>query len=408
MNKLFDVFVKCFFACFIFSMVFLTHPAFAYTIEQNTFEQTNFEQTIFEQVYFADSDPINLGGSNPTSTTPPNPALTTSPTLPSLTNPSIPAIPSTTAANQVAPGFCAVSILTPEEAKKILNLTHEGFNGKQLSDGNVADSNTKNDVKDLGKTELVGRDNDGKTAVKVDAPSVAAPANKFSFLNGKSILGPFGIGFILEDTLRVGRPAESAQLQSKNMMYGAENLSTRTSGVGFKEDLVNSFASIPVLGNLSLAESALGKEDANKLKANYLDLDTNDFSTGSFGQGDLIENSILVNKYEAKNSTTCNNSACTISTYSAFGKYFNSWMTTDMVVFNIGPTLLNSSYKFLTKLSKTVGGETLTNKFAWAQKIRQKYLDLTSPLSLFGKKRAELFQAISTEEGIFEYLKNLL
>ena len=402
MNKLFDTFVKFFFACFIFSMVFLTHPAFAYTIEQN-----NSEQVMLEQIYFADPAPLELGGTNPTSTATPDPALTNPSTLPSLTNPSIPAIPSTTAVNQVAPGSCAVSILTPEEAKKILNLTHEGFDGKQLSDGNVADSNTKKDVKDLGKTELVGRDNDGKTAVKVDAPSVAAPADRFSFLNGKSILGPFGIGLILVDTLRVGLPAESAQTQKSNMMYGEDNLSTRTSGVGFREDLVNSFATIPALGK-NLAQLALGDEDANKLKSNYLDLDSNDFSTGDFGQGDLIENSILVNKYEAKNSTTCNNSACTISTYSAFGKYFNSWMTTDMVVFNIGPTMLNASYKFLTKLAKTVGGETLGNKFAFAQKIRQKYLDITSPLSLFGKKRAELFQAISSEEGIFEYLKKPL
>ena len=395
MNKLFDIFVKCFFACFIFSMVFLTHPAFAYTIEQNN----------SEQIYFADAEPLNLGTNTPSTllenTT--NPTTTPQNTSSNTSNLNS----SSSSLNQVAPGSCAVSTLSPEEAKGILNLTHEGFDGKQLTDGNVADSNTKKDVKDLGKTELVGKDNDGRTAVKVDAPSVAAPADRFSFLNGKSILGPFGIGLILDDTLRVGRCDYPASQQNLCKIFGEDNLTTRTSGVGFRSDLVNSFASITETGE-SLAEKALGKDDANKLKANYLDLDTNDFATGSFGKGGLIENVIQVSKYEAKNSTTCNNSACTISTYSAFGKYFNAWMTTDMVVFNIGPTLLNSSYKFFTKLARTVDPEPLGNKFAFAQKIRQKYMDLTSPLSLFGKKRAELFEAITKEEGISEYLKDPL
>ncbi len=38
--------------------------------------------------------------------------------------------------------------------------------------------------------------------------------------------------------------------------------------------------------------------------------------------------------------TNCNNSDCVISTYSLFDKYFNSWMSTEMVVSTFGPTLL--------------------------------------------------------------------
>ncbi len=386
MSDLFDNFTKCFFACFIFMMVFFTHPAFAYASDYSS------------SISFADTNPLNLGGSttNPTQPIVPLSALDTTGT---------PALPS----NQVAPGSCAVSTLTPEEAKGILNLTHDGFNGKQLSDGNVsaADANTKKPVTDMGKTEIVGNDNGGNTAVKVNAPSVAAPADRFSFLNGKAIVGPFGIGLIMDDTLRVGRCDYPAEQQNSCKMYGSDNLSTRTSGVGFKQDLVGSWDTIAGSGK-TLAESALNAVDLEKMKSNYLDLNTKDYSTGSFGQGGLIENTILVNKYEAKNSTTCNNSACTISTYSAFAKYFNAWLTTDMVVSNIGPTLLHGTYKYFTKLAKTVDSDVMGSKFAFAQKIRQKYLDLTSPLSLFGKKRADLFEAITKEEGIYEYLKEPL
>ncbi len=384
-----DVFFRCFFACFIFIMVFYTHPAFAYAAQSNSV------------LNFADTNPLNLGGSSNT----PIPLLTqNNPYLDNNSN----LINSTTAINQVAPGSCAVSTLTPTEAKGILDLTHDGFNGKQLSDGNAnsPDQNLKKDVKDLGKTELVGKENGDDTAVKVSAPSVAAPANRFSFLNGKAISGPFGIGLILDDTLRVGLPVQDATQQKSNMMY-LPNLDTRTSGVGFKQDLLSSKDAILKAGKTLIGSTSA--KDLNTMQSNYLvDLDSNDFATGSFGKGGLIENSILVSKYEAKNSTTCNNSSCTISTYSAFGKYFNAWMTTDMVVSNIGPTLLNTSYKYFTKLARTVDADPLASKFGFAQKIRQKFIDLTSPLSLFGTKRAQLFKTIMKEEGMYEYLEKPL
>ena len=78
------------------------------------------------------------------------------------------------------------STLSPLEAKEILNLTHEGFDGKKLGDGladsNGDDVNRKREVKNIGKTELVGKDNyDTNTAVKVSAPNNAVGANRFAF-----------------------------------------------------------------------------------------------------------------------------------------------------------------------------------------------------------------------------------
>lgn len=387
-----ELFLKSFFASFVFFIVFFSQPAFVFAANN---------------VYFADSTPLELGVNSTTNSINGANSIDLGNSInqdSSLTNSNL----SNNSLNQVAPGSCVVSTLSPIEAKDILNLTHEGFSGEKLSDG-LADSNgddavRQREVKDIGKTELVGKDNyDNNTAVKVEAPSNAVGANRFAFLNGLSISGPFGVGFILEDTLRVGKCDYPANQQYLCQIYGEENLSTRTSGVGFKEDLVNSFEAIGDSGK-NLAQMALGDEEAAKMKENYLDLDSNDFSTGSFGKGEKIDNVLEVSKFEAKNSTTCNNSACTISTYSAFAKYFNAWLTTDMVVFNIGPTLLHGSYKFFTKLSKNVD----STKFAFAQNIRQKYLDLTSPMSLFGKKRAELFKNIMKEEGMYDLLEGPL
>lgn len=395
-----ESFLKSFFASLVFFMVFFSQPAFVFAANN------------FSTIHFADSSPLELGVNSTTNYNNYNSGLNRGSSIDlgnnsynsSLNESGVDRFNS----NQVAPGSCVVSTLSPLEAKEILNLTHEGFDGKKLGDGladsNGDDVNRKREVKNIGKTELVGKDNyDTNTAVKVSAPNNAVGANRFAFLNGLGISGPFGIGFILDDTLRVGKCDYPANQQYLCKIYGEENLSTRTSGVGFKEDLVNSFEMIGNTGK-NLAQLTLGDEEAAKLKENYLDLDTNDFSTGSFGKGKKLDNVLEVSRFEAKNSTSCNNSSCSISTYSAFAKYFNAWMTTDMVVSNVGPILLHSSYKFFTKVGKNLG----SSKFAFAQKIRQKYLDLTSPLSLFGNKRAELFKNIMKEEGMFELLEKPL
>ncbi len=310
---------------------------------------------------------------------------------------------STVIPNSVPAGTCSVSQLKPSEVKGILDLTHEGFNGKTISDKKIGDSNdsNKNGVKDLGDMSAIGKDISGKQAVKVDLPTIAAPANRFAFFDGSRITGPFGIGLILDDTLRVGRCDYPAQEQALCKINGS-GLQVRTSGVGFTSDITNAFNSLKNTGK-NLAENALSPDDYNKMRGNYLDINSNDFTTGSFGTGAQLKNSILTQQYNARNATTCNNSSCVISTYSAFDKYFNSWLTTDMVVSNIGPTLLHKGYKLFTKGAKSFGDGSLAGP--WNQVMKAKRM--VSPSEIFGKQRYAKYNALIKEEGfgkIFEPL----
>ncbi|VVB74810.1 Uncharacterised protein [uncultured archaeon] len=315
----------------------------------------------------------------------------------------------------VPPGACNLSTLSPMESKALMDLTHEGFSGTKLSSGDDNASGKVNEVKDLGKVELVGQSLDTNKAVKVTAPNYAAPANKFSFLNGLEFKGPFGIGFIIDDTLRVGRCAYSDPTACAINWQGEF---IRTSGVGFQQDLVNAFQSVAATGK-NLAQSALSTKDYNTLSKNYLtDINSKDFTTGTFGKGTQIKNSILTERYTAKNSTTCNNNACVISTYSAFDKYFNAWMTTDMVVFNIGPTLLHKANKLMSKFSRTTGG-SISDLSGWQAKIAKlkekvtgtpDYLMKTVGMpasTTIGQARISRFKTLVMEEGFEPLLQDL-
>ena len=390
MDTLAKEFFSTFIAGFLFLIVFMANPAFAYVISDVSPSVVPLTTTTTASVFhFADTNAPS--GSSSITT----PIITVSKPMTSPSN------------------TCAVSKLSPTEAKDILNLTHNGFDGKNIGSGqdnNAGDKNTG--IKDLGAQSLIGKANDGKQAVKVDAPSVAVSADRFSFLANTEFNGPFGVGLILDDTLRVGKCDYPVSQQQANCKIMGAGETTRTSGVGFAADMVNAFQSLKNAGK-SIAEINLSAADLNKTKANYLDINSSDFQTGSFAQGAPIKNSILTNQYTAKNATTCNNSACTISTYSAFDKYFNAWLTTDMVVTNIGPTLLGKANKLFMKAFKTSGQSGSNSWMANVARMREKIVGtpqavlktLTMPASkTIGQARIARFKTLVLEEGFEDVL----
>ncbi|MFA6269530.1 MAG: hypothetical protein WC652_06955, partial [archaeon] len=399
MDAVFKNFLNGFFTAFFFLVLLLSNPGFVYAAELNNSVSTQATVAFFADTTPTSSNPLVLGSgvsvnqSNPqipsTQTTTNQIPFTTSSTTPTTT--SIPA------------GSCSVSKLSPTEAKDIMNLTHEGFAGGVITTGTDANDSK---ARDIGDTSLVGTELGGNKAVKVEAPNYAASADKFSFLDGQSFTGPFGIGIIIDDTMRIGRCTNLSQSQC---LINGEGLKVRTSGVGFKEDMVDAFKSV-VGATKNVAQSQLSTSDYTKLRGNYVDINSNDFKTGTFGEGEAVSNSILTNQYTAKNATTCNNSACTISTYSTFDKYFNAWMTTDMVVSNIGPMLLQKSGKLLTQAYKSFGGDPLKSKFGLQipQVLRDKITGLTSPMSLFGSHRDARFKAMMHESGLSSILEEKL
>lgn len=383
------IFSESFLTSFLFALVFFANPGFVYASEKNLAPLSEAGQWVSDSEFVFDLtdsyDSLNLAdsvGSNEINSNNKD-ALESLPPAPVLY------------------GQCSVSSLSGIEAKNILNATHEGFDGKSISTG--FDSNDDSKITDLGGVSLIGQQLGGNKAVKVEAPSLAVPSDRFSFFNGTRVDGPFGVGLIMDDTIRIGRCNYPTNQQDLCKING-DGLSVRTSGVGFVSDFKNAFKSA-TSGVQSLAEASLSSTDLNKLKSNYLPIDSNDFITGSFANGDFIKNSVLADRYTAKNSTNCNNSSCMISIYSAFDKYFNSFFTIDLVVTNLGPMFVHKGFKLFTKGAKSFGDGSIPNSYGWH--IPQRLRQLVTPSALVAKKRYSRYTNLVKEEKFSDLLDPL-
>lgn len=258
--------------------------------------------------------------------------------------------PNVSAATKFAPDApaCLSEKLSDKESQNILDLLKNGFTGKEISGDTIKDK----DRKKLDANELVlQKPGDDKSAVKTQVPSQKFKPKEISpFLNSR-ISGPFAFGLVLADSLRAGRCKDTS---SADCTLTGPNLKYRNSGSGIVSDLKPIKEAMGELfydkwldGNQSITSFTKEENDAlrESMKQNS---DTNaksSIKTAKRLQSQLIPNTILTNTFEARLQTNCNNSSCVISTYSLFDKYFNSWMSTDMVVSTFGPSLLYQTKK---------------------------------------------------------------
>lgn len=185
-------FFEGFFVGFTIILLLFSNPAFAFSVENNPVENVFVENSFDKKIFLEEVSPQEY--------------------------------------------YCNITSLSPLESKKIMDLTKENFQGEEISDGS-SEKATGVDLKDL---ELIGQDNDGVTAVKQTVPSKAASAERFDFLSGRLISGPFGIGVVLEDTLRVGRCVD---LEQENCRVYGNGLAFRTSGKGVSNMFVDTSTS---------------------------------------------------------------------------------------------------------------------------------------------------------------------
>ncbi len=299
---------------------------------------------------------------------------------------------------------CEISKLSDIEAAKLMELTKDGYQGEEISDG----GQDLDEKKDLGDIQLIGNTNDGETGIKVDAPSQITSAERFSFLADKKIEGPWGIGIILDDTIRVGRCDGLAQEECR--VFG-DGLSYRTSGTGIKSDFSMAISSLREESTKSTFN--LSEEEYERIQNNILDENEPTFGIAKWDKEEQIKNSILTQNYSATSATTCNNSACVISTYSAFDKYYNTWFSTEMVVSSFGPMLFHSAGRLFNKLSYGVGaskmetplGKLVNQSRAKLEGLRSSVLDV--PSSILGRRRVDDYQRILKEEGLASYVTDL-
>ncbi|MFH1390935.1 MAG: hypothetical protein ABIH20_01345 [Candidatus Diapherotrites archaeon] len=293
---------------------------------------------------------------------------------------------------QVNEYVCDSSQLSPEESQGIIDLLKDGFTGDEIA------GETKKDTEreELNANELVLIDpQDANSAVKTEVPNKKfAPIELSQFLNSY-INGPFAFGVILEDSLRTGR----CESYDGNCTLMGPNLKYRNSGVGIISDLkpVKEVFSGFLDGNKNISQFS-NEENEVLRTAMITDTTLNDdgsveeaqIKTAKRLEKDLIPNSILTDQFDARLQTNCNNSACVISTYSLFDKYFNSWMSTEMVVSTFGPSLLYQTKKLFG----------WTGRRGFLSGVRESYQDFLDrfrkdfikPESFLGKLRAKRVQ----------------
>ncbi|VVB99105.1 Uncharacterised protein [uncultured archaeon] len=263
----------------------------------------------------------------------------------------------------------------------------------------------------LASDELILQDpRDENKGTKVKIPNEKMKPSEISqFLNVK-VKGPFAFGIVLEDTLRTGKCKDPA---SPECTLTGPNLNRRNSGSGILADtkpVIEAFKGIKdYFIDSNQSKTQFTKADEAKLRAAVtLDANSGDVSikTAKRPEQALVANSILAATFSAKIATNCNNSSCIISTYSLFDKYFNSWMSTEMVTSSFGPSAL-----FYAK--KLFGWTGRRGFFQGVREEYQKFLDryrsrFITNESFLGKQLAARLQNRLDKYGWKEWYMKLV
>ncbi|MCR4335357.1 MAG: hypothetical protein NUV57_02360 [archaeon] len=313
----------------------------------------------------------------------------------------------TPAVEQVNEYVCDSSQLSPEESQGIIDLLKNGFTGNEIA----GDTNKNSERDELATNELVLIDpSDVNSAVKTEIPNKKFdPIELSQFLNSY-IDGPFAFGVVLEDSLRTGRCAsynEECTLIGPNLKY-------RNSGVGIVSDLkpVKEVFTDFFDGNKNLSQFS---NEENEVLRTALITDTTLNDDGSIEESqiktakrletDLIANSILTDQFDARMQTNCNNSSCVISTYSLFDKYFNSWMSSEMVVSTFGPSLLYETKKLFGWTGRR--GFLMGVRDSYQEFLDRFRKDFITPESFLGKLKAKRVQNSIDKYGWRDWFHDL-
>lgn len=293
---------------------------------------------------------------------------------------------------------CETTSLSQQESQNILELLKDGFGGNKITSG--APPNTDRDK--LSADELILTDpEDRNVAAKVKIPNEKMePFEVSQFLN-RYIKGPFAFGLVLDDSLRTARCKEYGRTCS---VVGA-NLKYRNSQSGLKGDVVNVYRSFKGIWDANADFPQFTEEENEILRAAFNEEDKNNFNMKVVKrlEKELIPNSILTKSFEAKMSTNCTNMNCVLSSYSMFDKYYNSWLSSEMVASTFGPMLL---YR-MKKLFDWTG-----TRVSFVRHWRDKYADklrrnFETADSFLGRLKIDKMQARIDKYGFRDFYDQL-
>ncbi len=278
---------------------------------------------------------------------------------------------------------CQTNSLSEQDAQNILDLLETGFTGEEIGAGTEP-----NEERDSIENSDIIVPLDDDSAVSISVPDEKIKVNEITHLTDKFIDGPFAYGIVLTDTLRVGRCNE---IDEENCPVTGKRLKLRNSGVGIiadtkpiKEELSKFVPALRenALGDLTEEEyqqlttefqqqTNLNDEHFEQVEQRLADEDLEQVTVQTFKRQplNLISNSVLTKNFDAYFETNCATSDCSISVYSLFDKYYNSWFSAEMVISSTAPMLLNGAGKLFGYLGRAgEASKGLSSLWPWQLK----------------------------------------
>ena len=321
----------------------------------------------------------------------------------------------------------------------------EGEPTGEESEGNPAAPPTASEspeFEQVSNTKVaLGGSEPGDQAIIRELPGTKMSLDHIPYLNGKDIQGPFSIGIVLEDTLRVG-VCNDTKGNNVQCALDANGLMLRNSGEGIKSNFVNvweDFKQINIIGGAGVGLSNIsagmaekfagikdmltGKKDAEGLSSEQqetlrgqfametgYDPDDPDAQPDEFplqvyqrsSEFGGIPNSIITDYFSASMQSNCED--CVISTYSMFDKYFNSWLSAEMVISAFGPV----AYGEASKLLGWAGRRGWPWKLDQSEFMKAFRRTFQTPSSLFGTHRAQRMLARVQKNGFGDMWSKLV
>ncbi|HLC45358.1 MAG TPA: hypothetical protein VJI67_00630, partial [archaeon] len=299
------------------------------------------------------------------------------------------------------------SLLEDNQSSNILDLLKDGFVGQKIT-GNAKPGETPSadDRGELANNKLLlEHPNDPGLVSEADAPGKKmSPFEVTQYLN-TSIKGPFAFGLVLGDTVRTGRCKEL----DANCFLAGKNQKLRNSDDGILasvkplKDVAGKIKSFFTDENKS--DTSFSSEEEQVAAAAFFTddvLNEGGIKTAERLEKEYIPNSVKTDDFSAKIGTNCT-SDCVISTYSLFDKYFNQWLSSEMVLSTFGPTLLYKTKKLFGWIGRRGG----FIREGWQEFLDKFRIAFESPGSFLGKIKVDRMQQRIERNGWREWWQSL-
>jgi len=300
--------------------------------------------------------------------------------------------------------------LSEKEANNLLQLSKDGFEGQEMSSGTPPNP----DRESLLKDDVLLTDPDEEIALKSKVPARKIDPSEIAHILNNHVSGAWGIGLVLDDTLRTARCEHGKDLTCSVM---GTSLELRNEGTAFQTSKQNLKALLPDFMTGETGIPGIGTDDADVIRGYVLTEENEDVQVEGYDRlrQTPISNSILTRSFEASLQTNCATGACKITTYSLFDKLFNNWLSMDMVAAEAAPTLIYRSRRMFTWFGQK-GFPSYMPGQGVLEKVRQ---TLYNPNSMYGKivlnrlrerfvktGNLTLLNQLVTDEGGYSLLKS--